>query len=344
MKELGKEYIEPDEPAVIAEMVKEMEAQVDRVYKDRKMLRQVHTKSHGCVKGIFEVPELENDLKVGVFEHSRKFHAWIRFSNSNSTPKPDKVKDIRGIAIKLLGVDGEKILEDEKDFKTQDFLLMSSEVFFSHNLMDFRKTLKAATNKNKLVLVLYFLNPLNWKLLSRFIKTQIHCSNPLDQCYWSTQPFRFGAPDKAVKYFIKPHESNTYINEDFTEDNFLQINMAQTLNSHEAKFDFFVQFQTNAETMPIEDPTIPWKSPFRKVATLTIVPQSFTSEAELNYGENLSFNPWHSLPEHRPLGSFNRARKVAYETLSKYRHKWNNAPLIEPEDSPDFLQSTNYQS
>ena len=96
-KELGKEYIEPDEPAVIAEMVKEMEAQVDRVYKDRKMLRQVHTKSHGCVKGIFEVPELENDLKVGVFEHSRKFHAWIRFSNSNSTPKPDKVKDIRGV-------------------------------------------------------------------------------------------------------------------------------------------------------------------------------------------------------------------------------------------------------
>jgi len=337
MKELGKEYIQPGEQAVIEQMVVQMKQQVDRIYQGQKLSRQVHTKTHGCVKGVFEVGELPEELRVGVFSKPRKFHAWVRFSNANSHPKPDPKKDIRGFALKLLGVDGEKILTDEKNAKTQDFLLMSSETFFSPSLLEFSKTMKAALAKNKLVVLLYFLNPVRWGLLKRYIKSKIKCENPLDQKYWSTQPFRFGTDDKAVKYFVKPHEANTYVNENLTGDNFLQINMAQTLNSHEAKFDFFVQFQTDADKMPIENPSVPWTSSFQKVATLTIVSQQFSSPSELDYGEDLSFNPWHCLPEHQPLGGFNRARKVAYEVMSKYRHKWNNEPVLEPEDSPDFL-------
>jgi hypothetical protein len=36
---------------------------------------------------------------------------------------------------------------------------------------------------------------------------------------------------------------------------------------------------------------------------------------------HLSFTPWHALPEHKPLGSINRLRKVVYERISNTRHQ-----------------------
>lgn len=338
-KELGKEYPEPGEQAIFAEMMREMKAQVDDLYRDKKMLRQVHTKMHGCVKAAFEIePNLSEDLQVGVFQPGKTYHSWVRFSNASTIPKPDGHKDIRGLAIKLMGVPGEKLLEDEKDFTTQDFLLMSSETFFSKNVEEFRSAMKALTAKRKSALLLFFLNPTKWKLAGRMKRSLIECKNPVEIPYWSTQPFRFGAPDRAVKYFLKPSTQNKVINEDFKDDNYLRINLAQTLNSHEISFDFMVQFQTNADTMPIEDPTIPWSSSFQKLATLRIIPQRFDSKEQMEFGENLSFNPWHSLPEHKPLGSFNRARKIAYEGMSKYRHDKNGLKVTEPKDFDDFLQ------
>jgi catalase len=337
-KQLGKEYPSPLEPAIIQEMIEEMEAQVDRLYQDKHMPRQVHTKMHGCVKAAFTIePDLPEELKVGVFQEAKTYHAWIRFSNASTIPKADKKKDIRGMAIKLMGVSGEKLLEDERDLNTQDFLLMSSETFFSHNLVEFRQSLKAATAKSKLALLFYFLNPKHWGLFKRLMKTMIACENPLEEKYWSTQPFQFGADDRAVKYFVKPWSNNNYINENTSDYDYLRINMQQTLNSNPVGFDFYVQQQTNADTMPIEDPTVPWTSPFQKVATIKIVKQTFDSDEQMAFGENLSFNPWHSLPAHKPLGSFNRARKVAYETMSKYRHNWNEVPMTEPKDTTDFL-------
>ncbi|GAB5417081.1 MAG: catalase family protein [Crocinitomicaceae bacterium] len=336
--QLGKEYPSKEEPTIIQEMIEEMEAQVDRLYDDKQMKRQVHAKMHGCVKAKFTVaPDLPEDLKVGVFSEPKSFHAWIRFSNASTIPKPDKKKDIRGMAIKLMNVPGEKLLADEKTLNTQDFLLMSSETFFSHNLVAFRQTLKSATAKSKLALLLYFINPKHWKLARRLMKSMIKCENLLAQNYWSTQPFRFGTEDRAVKYFVKPWDGNNIVNENVSDDDYLRINMQQTLDSNSVGFDFYVQLQTDAVTMPIEDPTVPWDSPFQKVASIEIVEQTFDSEEQMAFGQNLSFNAWHSLPEHKPLGSFNRARKVAYETMSKYRHKWNDAPMFEPQDSPDFL-------
>lgn len=85
--------------------------------------------------------------------------------------------------------------------------------------------------------------------------------------------------------------------------------------------------------MPIEDPGKRWSeaaSPFRKVAPIVIPRQSFDSEQQRAFGENLSFTPWHSLPEHRPLGGVNRARKVVYAFISTFRHQKNDVPRREP--------------
>lgn len=77
-----------------------------------------------------------------------------------------------------------------------------------------------------------------------------------------------------------------------------------------------------------------WKesdAPFYKVATLTIPQQTFDTPAQNQMCENLSFSPWHALPEHRPLGAANRMRKVIYDHISRVRHQMNAVPRQEPE-------------
>ena len=91
---------------------------------------------------------------------------------------------------------------------------------------------------------------------------------------------------------------------------------------------------------PIEDALVPWSqelSPFEKVATLRLPQQKVDIPERNQTGENLSMDPWHSLPEHRPLGDVNRARKTVYVEISKFRHERNLAPLEEPVAGPDFF-------
>lgn len=337
-KKLGHEYVTDDEDQITYKLIQEFEAQVTRMYKDKKMLRQVHTKMHGCVKATFAIEKnLPEELKVGVFAVEKDYHAWVRFSNGNTTPQKDKKKDIRGAAIKLLGVPGEKILDNELLAETQDFLLMSTETFFSKSVKELSKLLNAMTSPSFFKSKLFILNPTLWPIIGRAVKSKVACKNPLSIPYWSTQPYQFGATDKAVKYHLRPSPSNITIVENTTDYNYLRYNLAQTLHDNEAKFDFFVQFQTDADEMPIEDPTVAWTSQNIKVATLTIHPQVFDSNDRIDFGDNLSFSPWHSLPVHRPLGGFNRVRKRVYEVMSKFRHDKNKLPNLEPKDSSDFL-------
>jgi hypothetical protein len=109
--------------------------------------------------------------------------------------------------------------------------------------------------------------------------------------------------------------------------------MVEQLGSGNAVFDFAVQFQTDPYKMPIEDPGITWDesvSPFRKVATLSIPAQIFDTPEQREFGDNLAFNPWRCLPEHRPLGGISRARRQVYQALATFRHETNQAPQVEP--------------
>ena len=76
--------------------------------------------------------------------------------------------------------------------------------------------------------------------------------------------------------------------------------------------------------MPIEDATVTWdeaRAPFARVATITIPAQRFDSEAQMALAEQISYTPWHTLPEHAPLGGVNRTRRVVYEAVSRARHE-----------------------
>lgn len=88
-----------------------------------------------------------------------------------------------------------------------------------------------------------------------------------------------------------------------------------------------------ASSMSVEDSMTEWmetQAPFYTVATLRIPQQTFDTTDQNQFCENLSFSPWHTLPDHKPLGVMNRLRKVIYDRISRVRHEMNAAPRQEP--------------
>ena len=334
-RELAKEYPSPNEAELIEKLLAIRRKRVKQGPAG-SFVRESHPKHHGCVRAELIVePDLPDDLRVGVFATATTYPAFIRFSNAsslqrNGTFRADRKHDVRGMAIKLMGVEGEKLLADEKNETTQDFLLISTDALIANDLASFVKLLG---EPSPLTLLWFFFNPFNPHLreLGIGLRSVKRHANPLDIEYFSVVPFLFG--DRAVKFRARPVVDVPGKIPRRPAADFLREAMQQRLAGGEARFDFMVQVQTDPYQMPVEDPSIVWDeraSPYRKVATIRIPSQRFDSPEQMAFCENLSFTPWHSLPEHRPLGGLNRARKVVYEALSKLRHQLNDVERQEP--------------
>lgn len=326
---LAQETIPAGEKQYTDDLAARLKAKIIRDNPTGIMRRDAHPKMHGVVKAEFTVePELPPELRIGIFSEARTYQAWIRFSNQDGTIQADKARDIRGMAIKLMGVPGDKLLDSERHEQTQDFIVISTNVFVTKNVQEFDALIKAMTGS---ILSKIFFFATHWRVIWNLVTSLKKFANPLQMRYWSTTPYLFG--NTAVKYSAIPHVSNSDPVPSDPGPDYLRQAMVRQLAQGEAIFDFTVQLQTNADSMPIEDPGHEWKeseSPFRKVATIRILQQEFDSEAQRVFGENLSYTPWHSLPAHRPLGGINRARKIVYDAISTFRHEYNKVPRKEP--------------
>jgi hypothetical protein len=309
--------------------------------------RDAHAFDNGCVRAIFRVdPDLGAGLQHGVFQPGREYRAWIRFSNGNSERRPAWFFDARGMAIKLTGVAGAKLLDDEKN--TQDFVLISHPRFFVDDLERYKATLEDFLRGgywDQYVKSLFRLRLLS-ELPLAFRANLNFMSNPLFQQYWSMTPYRLGLdPGRrfAVKYTAKPRIDKkpgffrrhaTRLGWNFS----LKQEMNDTLAGNEVWFDFYIQRYVDRRT-PIEDSKVEWTEDVSKpehVAKIIIPIQDCISPEQDFFCENLSFSPWHGLLEHRPLGLVNRVRKVAYRRISELRHELNHAPRIEPTGGETF--------
>ena len=144
---LGEETIDPAEAGFIDFINK---ATVDRLQAQfppgtQPVLRDAHPKTHVLVRAEFIVlADLPEQLRYGIFKEARTYDALIRFSAGGIEVQADTVPQANGMAIKLLGVEGEKILENEKDAKTQDFVMINNfPSFFVRNLADYQSVHEA---------------------------------------------------------------------------------------------------------------------------------------------------------------------------------------------------------
>ncbi len=308
-------------------------------------LRDAHPKAHGIVKGEFIVHDnLPEECHYGVFKEPRTFPAFFRFSAAFFHLQSDTKRDAQGMAIKLMGVEGEKLLEEEKHEQTQDFLMANISRFFIRNVKQYAALSQALYEKDNFVPFFFpSWNPMSWRLYEfwlgmRAVWTRVY--NPLQIQYWSQSPYRLGP--NAIKFTARSRMPQTEGKPTSATHFIMHEAMVRQLRKEDVYFDFMVQFQKDPVRQPIEDATVLWderETPFIKVATIHIPMQEFATHGKMTYGEHLSFAPWHALPEHRPLGGLNRARRIAYQTISKLRHQTNRTPRKEPINFEEFESS-----
>lgn len=334
------EVVPAEEAATILRLVRAATQVVtDEAGRDNLFKRDAHAKPHGCVHGTFTVFHgIDTRLSHGVFSRpGRQYPAWIRFSNG--TQADDRKPDARGMAIKLMGVEGEKLLPRERHERTQDFVMINYSTFFVRNVAEYETFFRYQSEHQP---IRYFFgdnpfNPFNWRLhefrhASRTLFQKV--ADPLEASYYSMTAYKLGP--RNVKYAALPCGDRPVKMPKEPTPYHLRQAMVQHLNERRACFYFAFQLQDSNENMPIEDPSIEWQehlSPFVPVARLNIPVQAFSSDAQNAFCENLSFTPWHALPEHRPIGGLNRSRKAVYEATSIRRHYRNGFVRREPDAS-----------
>ncbi|HEX8084940.1 MAG TPA: LodA/GoxA family CTQ-dependent oxidase [Solirubrobacteraceae bacterium] len=295
------------------------------------VLRPVFLKPHGIVRGTFTVrPDLAEELRVGVFAGDR-YDAWIRFSSDTLPANPD-LKSTCGIGIKLFGVPGPKLLPPDTEATTHDFLLQNHDVFFVDTLKDFCEFTYAGVVKGDYGPYLRA-HPKTSKILDAM---QHVVPSVLATDYWSGLPYAFG-PDRRVKYKLSPAgRGGDPVPGLSTDDpDYLHADLRARLLEGVATFHFLVQFAVDDERTPLDRATKRWEETVSApvhVATLTIPRQDVDAPGQAEYGEDLSFNTWHALAEHEPVGSIAQARRVVYQAAAERRRELNGVPLEEPAD------------
>jgi hypothetical protein len=330
-----REKLSPDEAHLAILMAQEIEKGIKKQYQNGNARRDVHTKATGIVKAEFRINEtLPEHLAKGVFVPGKVYHSIIRFSNGNGDPnRADNNDDGRGMAIKLLNVEGEKILGNGKNDTTQDFVMINHPVFLSNDPHKYLSLIQKSSGNLLSKLSIPFTIGLKATLVAKEINSG-KISNPLQIRYFSATPYQLGIGDdrQAIKFSAKPVSDIIDEIPKHPSQNYLTEAMVATLQNQAIEFKFLIQPRAN-DSLSVEDSMVEWKetdAPFYEVATIHIPKQEFNTEELNKLGERLSFNPWHSLPEHRPLGSLNRIRKVVYEQISRVRNEMNGTERTEP--------------
>lgn len=104
----------PNEDQQIQEVVDSM-ARVNKLKfeKYRHGIRDAHAKSHGILKGELVInPDLPEYLVQGVFKEAKTYPVIIRLSTAPGAIMPDEQPTFRGMAIKIIGVEGTKFLPE----------------------------------------------------------------------------------------------------------------------------------------------------------------------------------------------------------------------------------------
>jgi hypothetical protein len=331
---IAEEKLQPDEEAHLQDIITTFTAQMRRLWAPGYFERGGNTKTHGVVRAEFTVrDDLPENMRHGVFAEPRTFRAWVRFSG----PGPYVTTDIDDVgfmsmSIKLMGVPGPKLLDDEKF--TQDFFGISTPTFVTP---DTRTNAKLQHWSYKNAQVFYFLNFRESHVLDSIMqllwtRTQ---TSPLEGDYFSCVPYLLGE-GQAIQYAFRTRlETRTRVPRLPLRppDNYLRDAMVATLAERDVEFDILLQLQTDPFLMPIENNAVLWptkRSPRVPAAVLRIPRQRFDSPEQLEFARVLSYNPWHCVPEHRPLGNQSRARKRMYYELSRLRQQMNGVEHYEP--------------
>jgi hypothetical protein len=348
---------EPDEAETTRGLIATMRYIGEKTYADGgHAIRPVHAKTQGILEGYLEVDaNLPGELAQGLFAKPGRYPLVMRFSTIPGDILDDSVSVPRGLAIKVIGVEGERLDGSERDV-TQDFLLINGPAFGAPNPKKFLSVVKLLSKTT---------DRIEWfKKMMSFVMRRVqraivavtgHPSSTiatlgghpethiLGDTFYSEAALRFG--DFIAKIAVAP------VSPGLTALTQAPLNLSGAPNRlRDAIVAFFktnggtwevrAQLCTDLALMPIENAAVAWpedKSPYRPVARITVNPQAAWSKKRSSVvDDGMSFSPWHGLAAHRPLGGIMRARKHVYEMAKRFRAEKNGRLIEEPRGQVTF--------
>jgi len=334
------------------ELIKTLRSIADVTFKDSgHAIRSVHAKSHGLLRGELRVlDDLPAELAQGLFAAPGVWPVVMRLSTVPGDVLDDTVSTPRGLAVKVLGVEGERLDGSEGDV-TQDFVLVTGSAFGAPTAKKFlnslkllaRTTDKAPGLKNALSAVFRGTEraleavggeSATLKSLGGYPETHI-----LGESFYSQAPILYGQYMAKIGVFPVAPSLVALTGQTLKfsgHPNALRDAVVDYFAANAAEWEVRVQLCTDLDTMPIENASIAWpetSSPYVAVARITAARQLAWSPARSTaIDDNMSFNPWHGIAAHRPIGSIMRVRKLVYEMSAKLRADRNRGVRREPRD------------
>jgi hypothetical protein len=323
------EKIEPDENARFERLAATFGELQKKNARGGAPQRGLHAKPNATARAELQVlGDLAPHLRQGLFAEPRTYAAYVRFSNGQGFHQADPKPDVRGVAVKVLGAPGKKVIPGMEDAPTQDFLLIKTREFPFRTPDEFVSLMWAA--RDPALAPFRVLGALGFgrglSLLRKLVAGIKEAPASLATTrYFQPLPIRYGA--YAARVSLAPHaphakgdgapakRSPEYLAED----------LAARLRQGPVVYDLQVQLFVDEARTPIEDPTVDWSdadAPWSTVARLTLPQQDLASPAGqklARFAEGLSFDPWHAMVEHRPLGAVMRARNHVYRTSTSQR-------------------------
>jgi len=328
------------------------------------MVRNAHAKGYGLARAEFEIVSgLPNEYAQGIYAKPGRHEALVRFSNGTNHVGSDRfLGPITGIGVKVFGIEGKTLLEDEPDSHTFDYALINHPVFFVNTLAHYvfiqslfadlglapPANLTPEQRQAGLHRILYnfvtgkgTLAPEQWawEELGAFLRlAQTKPVNLLLSTYWTMGAVRHG--DYVAKVRVAPVQSFA----DRVEQRALDLTSAEQvfrpalvaeLRERAYEFDVQVQLSTDLIQMPVEKTTVVWPeslSPFVTVAKLRLPQQDIGGEENFERMDKTSMSPWRVTEQHRPLGNIMRSRKEVYRQSSILRHEANQQERKEPKN------------
>lgn len=350
------EVPEKDESKTGSGLVETLKRISERTLKDSgHATRSVHAKSHGLLRGTLQVASgLSDVLAQGIFAKPGHWPVVMRLSTIPGDILDDSVSTPRGLAIKIIGVEGARLTGSE-GARTQDFLLVNGPAFLSPGAKKFlgslrllaRTTDRAPNFKKALSAVLRGTEKAvealggesgTLKALGGHPETHI-----LGETFYSQVPILFGPYMAKVAVAPVSSELTALTNASLNVNgkaNGLREAVVEFFANHRAEWELRIQLCVDLAAMPIEDASVPWPqemSPYTAVARIVAEKQSaWNPQRSAAVDDGMSFSPWHGIVGHRPIGSVMRVRKMAYDMSALFRAQHNGVPIVEPDNLDRF--------
>jgi hypothetical protein len=324
-------------------------------------IRSAHAKGYGLARAEVDILNgLDRAYAQGIYARPGRHEALIRYSNGNPHVGADALLgNATGMGLKMFGIEGRTLLEDEPDTHTFDYAMINCPVFFANTVEhyafiqplfgsagDYVRRGKPGVHQffHDFVTGMGTLAPEDWAWdeLGAFLRiVQNPPVNILLSTHWTMGAVRHGSYVAKLR-LVPTKESAEQVTQRVLDPasvpDVYRPALVAELQRHAYEYDLQVQLCADLEKMPVEDVTVEWPealSPFVTVAKVHVPQQDLSGERNLELQDATSITPWRVTEEHRPLGNIMRTRKEVYRQSSIQRHRLNHQIRREPRNLAD---------